>query len=719
MGSKDVVKVPVVLQMEELDGGAACLGMVLGYYRKWVGLDQLRIACEISRDGIQPESIERAAQSYGLDCRVESLSFEELRERAVLPAIVVWNKTKYAVFCGSDRKGLRINHPAKGRQHLSEDEFKKQYAGTCLLLSRGKDFVQSGRKPGIMDHLRVVLKEHGSVVRLVMVTSVLATFAAILSPIFTRVFTDFVLGQDNPSWYPGVLYAFAVVIAFQLVASVINQILIIRSKGKIAATSSARFLRHVLYLPIEFFYQHKAGDLADRQSSNNEIAETLIGQLAPLLINLVMLVFYVVVMAQYNLLLTAIGLATVVINLLVIRKVGSMRREINAVGARNRAQLGAAIVSGIDMIESIKATGSEDGYFERVAGFHAGLANTKTHFSRKTMFLGNIPAFVGELSDYVVMFMGFILIVRGQFTAGLLLTFLQFLKAMMDPVNKLLDAGEQLQVMGAAIDRVNDVMECPEEEGARADEDRSSIRDAQKLSGTIEIKDLTFGYSRSAEPLIENFNLSLAPGQRVALVGGSGSGKSTIAKMLVGIHKPWSGEILFDGKRIDEIPRSVFKGSLTMVDQQVVLFHDTIQNNIKMWDDSIEDFEMKVSARDAGIHKQIVSRKGGYQMMVDEGGRNLSGGERQRIEIARVLSSDPSILIMDEATSALDARTEYEISEYVHARGITCVIVAHRLSTIRDCDEIIVLDRGKVVQRGTHDELMAGDGLYKQLIMTA
>lgn len=335
------------------------------------------------------------------------------------------------------------------------------------------------------------------------------------------------------------------------------------------------------------------------------------------------------------------------------------------------------------------------------------------------MYLGNIPALVQELSDYVVMFMGFALIVQGQFTAGLLLTFLQFLKAMMDPVNKLLEAGENLQVMGAAIDRVNDVMECPEEEGARADDDAESLKGAQKLSGSVEIKDVTFGYSRSSEPLIENFNLTLTPGQRVALVGGSGSGKSTIAKMLVGIHKPWSGEILFDGKRIDEIPRAVFKGSLTMVDQQVVLFHDTIENNIKMWDDTIEDFDMVISARDAGIHKQIASRKGGYQMMVEEGGRNLSGGERQRIEIARVLSSDPSILIMDEATSALDARTEYEISEYIHTRGITCIIVAHRLSTIRDCDEIIVLDRGKVVQRGTHDELMADEGLYKRLIMTA
>ena len=714
-----VAKVPVVLQMEELEGGAACLGMVLGYHGRWVGLDRLREACGLSRDGIQPEAIARAAADYGLDCRTQSLAYDDLRREAEPPAIVTWGEDQYVVLCGFDGGEVCVNHPGKGSMRLSEDEFRRAYSGTCLTLAPGKDFEPGGRKPGLLDILRIVLKDYKKTMVLVMVTSILATAATVLTPVFTRIFTDNVLGVENASWYPGVLYAFAAAIAFQLVTSVINQTLIIRTKGKVSATSSSRFMEHVLRLPIEFFHQHKAGDLADRQNSNDEIAETLVGELAPLLMNLVMLVFYLVVMAQYSLLLTGIGVATVIINLLVVHKVGTMRREIISVGARNRANLAATTVSGIDMIESIKATGSENGFLARWSGYHASLANTKIIFTKKTMYLGNIPAFVQEVSDYVVMFMGFMLIVQGQFTAGLLLTFLQFLKAMMDPVNKLLLAGENLQTMIANVERVNDVMGCPEEPEPHVGGTDAILGNARKLSGAVEIKDITFGYSRFAEPLIENFSLSLTPGKRVALVGGSGSGKSTIAKMLVGIHKPWSGEILFDGKEIDQIPRAVFKGSLTMVDQQVVLFHDTIESNIKMWDDTIEDFEMVLSARDAGIHEQIVSRKDGYQTIVDEGGRNLSGGERQRIEIARVLSRDPSILIMDEATSALDARTEYDISEYVHDRGITCVIVAHRLSTIRDCDEIIVLDHGKVVQRGTHDELMAQGGLYEQLIMTA
>ncbi len=719
MRTTSVVNVPVVLQMEEMEDGAACLGMILAYHGKWVGLDQLRVACGISRDGTQPSSIERAANDFGLTCDIETLSFDELRKKGELPAIVQWDQSQYVVLCGFDKGGARVNHPAKGSLHMDENEFKRSYSGTCLFFSPSESFEASGKKPGTLDLLRSIVSTHKNVVALVMTTSVLATFAAILSPIFTRIFTDNVLEQEDSPWYPGILYAFAAVIVYQLIASVINQILIIRSKGKVAATTSSRFMRHVLFLPVEFFYNHKAGDLTERQDSNDEIANTLIGELAPLLINMAMLVFYLVVMTRFSILLTVIGASTIVINLLVIRKVGTMRREVLSIAARNRAQIVATTVSGIDMIESIKATGSESGYLERWSGYHANLANSKIRFTKKTMFLTNVPAFVQELSNYVVMFTGFILIARGQLTAGLLLTFLQFLKAMMDPLNKLLQAGENLQVMGAAVERVNDVLDYPEEAGVRADNTEFDIKNAQKLSGTVEMKNVTFGYSRFSEPLIEDFSLSLSPGKRVALVGGSGSGKSTIAKLMVGIHKPWSGEILYDGKSMDEIPRTVFKGSLTMVDQQVVLFHDSVENNIKMWDPTIEDYDMMLSARDAGIHQQIVSRKGGYKAMVDEGGRNLSGGERQRIEIARALSSDPSILIMDEATSALDARTEYEISEYIHARGITCVIVAHRLSTIRDCDEIIVLDHGKVVQRGTHSELMESDGLYSQLIMTA
>ncbi|MGX8703231.1 MAG: ATP-binding cassette domain-containing protein, partial [bacterium] len=521
------------------------------------------------------------------------------------------------------------------------------------------------------------------------------------------------------SWYPGFLLAFAGVILFQLVASLIHQATVIRATGKIAVKSNAAYMRHLLRLPMGFFARRKVGDLANRQEENNAVAETMIGQMAPLLINLFMLLFYLIVMAQYSLILTAVGLLTILINLAIAKRLGTIRRETNATKFRDQAALNAATVTGINLIQTIKATGSENGYLERWSGYHAAMVRVKTQIMKKTQSLATLPYYLQEFSDYIVMFMGFWLIINGKLTAGLLLTVLQFMNALSQPVSQLLEAGETLEAMGSYIERNKDVMDYPEEESTAVGTDAIDTETVQKLSGNIEMSHITFGYSKYGKPLLEDFSLSLKPGKRIALVGASGSGKSTIAKLLSGLYQPWSGEIRFDGKTIPEIPREVFKASLSMVDQDIALFHDTISDNIRMWDSTIEDFDMILAARDAGIHDQIMSRKGGYQMMLQAGGKNLSGGERQRIEIARVLAVDPSILILDEATSALDAKTEYEISESIRSRGITCILVAHRLSTIRDCDEIIVLDQGHVLERGTHEELMSAGGYYQSLIKSA
>ena len=711
--------VPVIPQMEEVEGGAACLAMVLGHYGKWVPLDQVRSACGVSRDGTKAADIIRAAESYGLGCMPTTLPAEEMEKKAKLPAILMMKGGQWAVLCGFRKGKVQLIDPAKGRIAVPAAELKKNYDGTCLEAQPGKGFVADGKPNTLTRIVFSAIRKNRSALRMVLITGLLAGFAGILSPVFTRVFTDSILSGDRASWYPGFMYAFGGLILFQLVAAMVNQATIIRATGKIAVQDNASFMRHLLRLPMAFFARRKTGDLANRQDENNTIANTMIGQMAPLLLNLLMLLFYLIIMARYNLILTAVGLATIVINLLISKRLGRIRREMSATKSKDIANLKAATVTGIDMIQTIKSTGSENGYFERWSGFHAATVRAKVHFMRKTMYLSTLPFYLQELSNYIVMFMGFWLIIGGQLTAGLLLTFLQFMKAIAQPVNQLLEAGESLEIMGASVERIRDVMDYPEEEDTAAGTDAIDLENVRKLSGKVEMSHVTFGYSKYGDPLLEDFSLTLEPGKRIALVGASGSGKSTVAKMLTGLYKPWSGEIRFDGKQIGEIPGEIFRASVSMVDQDIVLFHDTISNNIKMWDSSIEDFEMVLAARDAGIHEQIESRKGGYQMMLQAGGTNLSGGERQRIEIARVLAADPSILILDEATSALDARTEYEISEYVRSRGITCVIVAHRLSTIRDCDEIIVLDRGHVTERGTHEELMSVGGYYQALIRTA
>lgn len=576
---------------------------------------------------------------------------------------------------------------------------------------------QSSR--GTNAFLREVLQSNKGTMLLVLITGFLAAAGSIFAPAFSQIFTDDILTGQRTSWYPGIIYGFAALILFQLISMLLNRILIIRSTGKLAVQSNAAYMKHLLQLPLSFFAKRRSGDLANRQNTNDAIAETLIGQLGPLLINILMLVFYLLVMSQYSLPLTGIGVVTILLNLLVARRVGKIRREISADQYRSQADLDSATVSGIDMIESIKATGSETGYFERWSGFHAMVVKAEVRFNEVARYLLMLPSFIEKLSDHVVLFIGCMLIINGKFSAGFLLAFLQLLRSLTSPVNDLLEAGENLQAMGSSLERIQEVIDYPPEIGFADDYEGIDYENVRKLSGKVELKNISFGYSLDADPLIKDFSLDLTPGKRVALVGASGSGKSTIAKLIANLQKPWSGEILFDGKGAEEIPRAVFRSSLSMVNQEIALFHDTMADNIKMWDDSIRDYEMKLAARDAGIHDLIMSSWEGYRMMLQENGKNLSGGERQRVEIARVLAADPSILIMDEATSALDAHTEYEISEYVRSRGITCIIVAHRLSTIRDCDEIIVMDRGKVIERGTHDTLMARDGLYKKLIMTA
>ena len=464
---------------------------------------------------------------------------------------------------------------------------------------------------------------------------------------------------------------------------------------------------------MEFFSQRMAGDIQQRQSSNASIAGTLVNTFAPLVLETVMMVFYLVVMLRYSWLLTLVGLASIVINIFVARFISKKRVNITRVQMRDSGRLSGATVAGIEMIETIKASGAENGYFEKWAGYQASVNTQKVKFLRINQYLGLVPSFVSSLTSAAVLILGVWLTMQGQFTIGMIMAFQGFLSSFTAPAQSLISAGQMLQEMRTEMERVEDVMQYPADvefsDDVMADE-------YDKLSGEVELKNVTFGYSRLGEPLIENFSMKLKPGSRVAFVGPSGCGKSTLSKLISGLYKPWSGEILFDGKPISQIDRSVFTGSLAVVDQDIILFEDTIANNIKMWDTSIEDFEMIMAARDARLHEDIMQREGGYQYRITEGGKDFSGGQRQRMEIARVLAQDPTIIILDEATSALDAKTEYEVVNSIKDRGITCIVVAHRLSTIRDCDEIIVMDNGKVVERGTHDELYALGGEYTKLV---
>ena len=715
-----VVKVPVIMQMEALECGAACLSMVMAYYNKWVPLEQVRRDCGVSRDGSKAGNILKAARSYGFTAKGYRFEPETLRQNGTFPCIIHWEFNHFVVCDGFRGNKVYLNDPAKGDYSVTLEKFDESFTGICLIIEPGEEFVPGGKPKRVMDFAKKRLRGAGGALAFVVITSVISTLVGIVSAGFSRVFLDELLTQNQPDWFLPFLIGLIVIAFIQIVAGWIQAIYSLKLDGKMAVVGNSTYLWKVLRLPMEFFSQRMAGDIQQRMGSNATIAGQIVNTLAPLFLNSVMMVFYLVVMIRYSWLLTLVGVTSVIFNLFISRYISRKRINITRVMMRDSGKLAAATVSGVEMIETIKASGSENGFFEKWSGYQASVNTQTVRYEKLNQYLGMIPTAISGIMNVTVLILGVWLAMTGNFTPGMIFAFQGFLASFIAPAGELISAGQTMQEMRTSMERIEDVMEYPDDpifaESNNQNENVETDDCFDKLSGSLVMKNVTFGYSRLEAPLIENFNLDLKRGQRVAFVGTSGCGKSTLSKLISGLYQPWSGEILFDGKPINQIDRSVFTRSVAFVDQDIILFEDTIANNIKMWDNSIEDFEIIMAARDAQIHEDIMQREGDYQYKLTEGGKDLSGGQRQRLEIARVLAQDPTIIILDEATSALDAKTEYEVVKSIKDRGITCVVIAHRLSTIRDCDEIIVLDHGNVVECGTHEELIALDGAYKKLV---
>ena len=713
--TKGAAKVPVVMQMEALECGAASLTMILAYYGKWLPLEQVRADCGVSRDGSNAKNVLRAARSYGLSAKGYRFEPEDLKTYGKFPCIIHWNFNHFVVLNGFKGDKAVLNDPAKGCYSVSMETFDKSFTGICLKFEPTESFEPDGKPRSVWAFAIERLKGAGTAVAFTVIVTVISSLLSLIQPAFSRIFLDRLLTGVNPDWTGPFLWALSALAAVQILLAFIRSVYSARIHAKIAAVGSTSYLWKVLRLPMEFFSQRMAGDIQHRMGSNASIAENLVNTLSPLVIQAAMMVFYLVVMVRYSVMLTLVGVFSIVINLFVSRYISRKRVNLTRVQMRDAGKLSGTTVAGIEMIETIKASGAENGFFEKWSGYQASVNAQKVEFSRLNRRIGLIPQLVSTLTDTAVLVLGVWLVMEGQFTVGMVMAFQGFLNAFSAPATQLISAGQTIQELRTDMERIEDVMRYPDDAVC---DDTPLNEDVQydKLTGAIEMKNVTFGYSRLAEPLIRDFSMTLKQGSRVAFVGASGCGKSTLAKLISGLYQPWSGEILFDGKPQTAIDRSVFTGSLAVVDQDIILFEDTIANNIKMWDSSIEDFEMILAARDAQIHSDIMQRDGGYNYKLTEGGKDLSGGQRQRLEIARVLAQDPTIIILDEATSALDAKTEYDVVKSIKDRGITCIVVAHRLSTIRDCEEIIVLDRGVVVERGTHEELYARNGFYTKLV---
>lgn len=717
------VTTPTILQMEGVECGAAALSIILSYFGRAVPLEKLRIACGVSRDGLKATNILKAAREYGLEAKGYAKSIDKLKEME-MPAIIFWNFNHFLVIEGFTKDKVYLSDPAQGRYHVSHKEFDEAFTGVVMTFKPTENFEKGNEKTGLIPSLVARISSSKLSVVFIVLASLFMVVPGLVIPSFTQIFIDKYLVNQVSGFVMPLLLIMAGMLLLNGALVYIQQYYLLRLETKLALTTSSKFLWHVFHLPIAFFTQRYSGEIGSRVSLNDKVARLLSGQLANAALNVIVVLFYAALMFSYDVLLTTIGIAMAAINVIALQVVSRARKDGNRRLINESGKLLGTTTSGISMIETLKASGRENDFFMTWSGYLAKVINAQQELGWLTIRLNIIPPLLMSLNTTLILGVGAMRVMDGQMTLGMLVAFLYLMGNFMRPVNQLVSVGSMLQETEGDMNRIDDVLnyETSDEFDLNKQEDNNTKVEDQvaitsdKLVGHLEIKNLSFGYSKAMPALIEDFSLKLKPGSRIALVGGSGSGKSTIAKLVAGLYEPWEGEILFDGKSRRQIPRHVINESVAVIDQEVLIFKGTIQENISFWDERVPESQIIKSAHDAEIHEAIAERVNAYDGEVSERGANFSGGQRQRLEIARALTLNPSVLLMDEATSALDPKSEKLVMDNIKRRGCTCLIVAHRLSTIKDCDEIIVLKFGKIVERGTHNELLEKNGLYAELI---
>lgn len=706
-------KTPTIYQMEATECGAASLSMIFSYFGKNIPLEQMRIETGVSRDGCNAGNIMRCAKKYGLDChgyRKEPAALRELQT----PCIIHWNFNHFVVFEGFKGKHAYINDPAMGRRKLTMEELDDAFTGIVLTFSKTDSFVKEKKKNTMMSFIKHRLKGQYSTLFRLLFVGLLLVFPGLLFPVLSQVFMDDVLVGGNTSWFTKLILFMCATILLQAVLTIYRNVVLAKLQKKMVLLSAREFLHNMFRLPISFFDQRYVGDLSGRVSNNANVSVFLAGELAETVLNIFVAIFYLVLLLIYSPILTAIALATVIVNLVVVKITSDMLSNASIKLQQDSGKLAGAVCAGLSITSTLKASGAENEYVGRILGYNAKTICTEQKLSKTQQVINAIPDAVKMLGDVLVLIVGGLIVINGNMTVGMLVAFTTLFGSFNEPIDALVGFVKNIQTTKADINRVEDIMKYPLDEKFDTSAEKKQMK--TKLDGSVELDDIAFGYSKLKDPIVAGFSFKIDCGSSIAFVGSSGCGKSTVSKIVSGLYKPWQGRLLFDGIPVEEIPNEVMNASVSTVSQNITLFSGTVRDNLTMWNSSISESDMIAAAKDACIHDIISQKPGAYDYKLTEGATNLSGGQRQRLEIARALATNPTVLIMDEATSALDPVVEKRIMDNIKRRGCTCVIVAHRLSAIRDCDQIIVMNRGKIVQRGSHDELAQVDGHYKRFI---
>lgn len=706
-------KTPTVFQMEATECGAASLSMIFGYFGKFLPLEQMRIETGVSRDGCNAGNMMRAAKRFGLECRGFRREPEALRDIET-PCIIHWNFNHFVVFEGFKKGYAYLNDPAVGRRKLTMEELDEGFTGVVLTFKLTDAFQKEKKKNTAWSMVAARLRGQYGILFKLFYIGLLLVFPGLVLPVLSQIFVDDILVGGYTDWITKILVFMGCLVGLKAGLHYYRDLVLQKLRSKMTLTSGMGFLSHMLRLPMSFFDQRYAGDLVNRMQNNTEVSAFLAGDLAETVLNILVAVFYLIILMIYSPVMTLIGLLNVAV---CIGVVVLSRRFISDASIKQQmsgGKLYGAVCAGLSITDTLKASGAENEYVSRVLGYQVKNANLLQEQTRFQKIISAIPGAAGNITDVLHLLVGGLLVMNGNMSMGMLTAFCSLFDSFIEPVNALVSFAQKIQTLKASVGRVEDVQKYPQD--VRYENDNQPHQAHKKLNGEIELEDISFGYSSLKPPLVEHFTFQLNSGETIAFVGPSGCGKSTVSKMISGLYRPWGGRILLDGVPMDQIPRECLNASIATVSQNITLFTGTIRENLTMWNKAILEEDMISAAKDACIHDFIISCPGGYDYCLTENATNISGGQRQRLEIARALATKPSILIMDEATSALDPIVEKQIMDNIKRRGCTCVIVAHRLSTIRDCNQIVVMKQGKIIQHGNHHSLMVQDGFYKGFV---